>query len=203
MMKHLVLCLLAISGCAVVPDFDDPRQAPLDEDTSVSCNNMLTNGTFDGALIVWTIHPGEVLIDERTLPSGHPYHAWSGDYFVWLGGRMSAMQSVSQPIAVPRTNTLRLDGWYALEAERVTGVEDTFKIEIVDEANTVLATAKTFTNVDAAQSTGLLWNPLHIEFPSSAFADRTVTFRIASSTDAINNTNFLFDSLELTPGSCY
>ena len=202
-MRLAALCLVA-AGCADVPDYDDPREAPLEEDEYLSCQNLLDNGAFDSSPVTWDLKPSDILIDQRQLSSDHPFSAYSGYYFAWLGGSLSATRVASQRVDVPRTNALKLVGKHFIAAVTTTGhVEDTLKIEIVDDAGKVLATVVSFSNLDSVPSTAsFAWKDLRTDIASQAFAGKSVTLRITSVTDSANNTNFLFDSLQLTPGGC-
>jgi hypothetical protein len=193
-------------GCADVPDYDDPRSVPLEEDDYVSCEDLLENGDFDYSPLTWDLRPSDILIDERELPTDHPFSASSGNYFAWFGGSNGAITKIaSQQVDVPRVNTLKLSGRYFVAAVTTAGrVEDTVKVELIDVSNNaVLATPASFTNLNSvAESAPFAWADLRVEIPSQAFAGKTVIFRITSVNDAANNTNFLFDSLDLKPPGC-
>jgi hypothetical protein len=200
--RLLVVCLAAVVGCADVPDYDDPRQIPLEEDDYVSCENLLENGSFDTTPLGWQLSPTDIIIDERKLPAGHPFSASSGYYFAWLGGVLGASRSASQLVAVPARNMLRLTGKYFVAAESKIRVEDTVKIEIVDGMNVVAVVS--FTNLDSVSDTApFSWVNLQKDISSQTFAGKTVGFVITSLNDSANNTNFLFDSLELKPAGCF
>jgi hypothetical protein len=205
-MRMLVLCLAGAIGCADVPDYDDPREVPLEDDPSLSCSNLLHNGNFDTTPLTWSLQPADLLIDQRNLSADHPFYAYSGYYFAWFGGSVTTATKVgSQRVDVPRTSKLRLVGKYFVAAVTTAGrVEDTVKLEIVDAAGNVLATAASFTNLDSISETATFsWKDLRVEIASQAFAGKSVAFRITSANDAANNTNLLFDSLQLVPGGCF
>jgi len=202
-LRVLAICLVGAIGCVDVPDYDDPRQVPFEGDGYVSCENLLDNGDFDSSPVGWNFNPSSLLIDERQLGSDHPFRASSGYYFAWLGGANNATRSASQRIEVPHTSSLKLVGKHFVAAETTGRVEDTLKIDIVDDTGAVLATAASFTNLDSAPDTAsFYWKDLRTDVASQTFGGKTVTFRITAVTDFANNTNFLFDTLQLKPAEC-
>jgi len=203
-MRMLVVCCAGVVACADVPDYDDPRQVPAEGDDYISCSNLLANGAFDTSPVGWTLNPADLIKDERQLPADHPFHAASGDYFAWLGGAYSKTMVAYQRIAVPNTPKLRLTGKHFVAAVTTTGVmEDTVKLEIVDDAGKQLAAIAAFSNLDSVPETATFgWKDLRTDITSQAFAGKPVVFRITSVNDAANNTNFLFDSLSVVPGGC-
>jgi len=206
MSRLLALCLAGLVACANVPDYDDPRLIPDDDGGGdvVTCTNLLVNGAFDTTPVGWTFNPGDIVKDERQLPTDHPFYASSGDYFAWFGGSYNQTKIASQKITVPNTAKLKLTGKYFVAAVTTAGnMEDTVKLEIVDDAGKLLTFVTGFSNLDSVSETAtFLWKDLHTEIPSQPFATKAVTFRITSVNDAMNNTNFLFDSLELKPTGC-
>ena len=199
--RVLVICLAAV-GCADVPDYDDPRQVPTEEDDYVSCENLLDNGSFDTTPLAWQLSSSDIVIDDRKLPADHPFSASSGYYFAWFGGVLGATRSASQLVTVPARNMLKLSGKYFVAAETRTRVEDTVKIEIVDGMNVIGVVS--FTNLDSgSDSAPFTWINLQKDIASQAFAGKTVGVKITSVNDSANNTNFLFDSLELKPAGCF
>jgi hypothetical protein len=192
------------AGCADVPDYDDPRDVPLENEGYVSCDNLLANGNFDSTPVGWNLSTTELLIDERQLSAGHPFSASSGYYFAWLGGANSATRSASQRIQVPHTSALTLVGEHFVAAETTSGrIEDTLRIEIVSDTGAILATVASLSNLDSiADGASFYWKDLRSQIASSSFAGKSVTFRITAVTDGAYNTNFLFDTLELKPADC-
>lgn len=202
-LRVLALCSIGAIGCVDVPDYDDPRQVPFEDDGYVSCDNLLDNGDFDSSPVTWSFSTSELLIDERQLGSDHPFSASSGYYFAWLGGANNATRSASQRIQVPQTGSLDLVGKHFVAAETTSRVEDTLKIEIVSDTGAVLTTVASLTNLDSAPDTASFsWKDLRTTVASQAFAGTTVTFRITAVTDSAYNTNFLFDTLQLKPADC-
>jgi hypothetical protein len=205
-LRMLAVCAVTAVGCADVADYDDPRQVPLEDDEYVSCTNLLRNGDFDYSPVAWQFQPADILTDERQLPSDHPFSASSGYYFAWLGGSNTAItKTASQFIDVPRVSTLKLSGKFFVAAVTTAGrVEDTVKLEILDvTGGRVLATVASFTNLNSIpDGVSFSWTDLRADLPSQLFSGTRVIFRITSVNDAANNTNFLFDSLELKPPGC-
>lgn len=201
--RVLAICLVGLVACADVPDYDDPRQVPVEGDY-ISCENLLGNGNFDSSPLMWSLSGGDVVQDERQLSSDHPFRADSGYYFAWFGGTQSQTRSASQRFAVPNTPRLKLTGKHFIAAVTTAGVmEDTVKLEIVDDGGRVIAAIAAFSNLDSIPETASFsWKELVTEFTSQPFAGKSVVFRIVSVTDAANNTNFLFDSLQLRPSGC-
>ena len=203
-LRVFAVCLVGAVGCVDVPDYDDPREVPLENEGYVSCANLLANGNFDATPVGWSFSTTETLIDERQLGTDHPFSASSGYYFAWLGGANNATRTASQRIQVPQTTTLELVGEHFVAAETTSGrVEDTLKIEILSDTGAVLTTVASFSNLDsAADDAPFYWKDLRKSIASPSLAGKTVTFRITAITDSAYNTNFLFDSLELKPADC-
>ncbi len=201
-----VCAAIALVSCTDLPDVDDPRDFAL-EDLPVSCADLLDDGNFDRGGAAWEVNASDIITDDTELPPETVIQAHSGSHFAWLGGVPSATRKLSQRVdTVPGARALKLKGKYFVATESVTRVEDTLVIEIVDAATSrILATPMSLSNVNPTHpgnSSAFSWVDLSLEI-SVDNSTPAFVLRFTSVNDAVNNTNFMFDSMTLKPSSCF
>jgi hypothetical protein len=199
MLRITSILAIALAGCAELAEQDDPRL--VESDDTPSCGSLLANGSFDGGTTPWLAKPADIITDDRDLPAELSAH--SGDFFAWLGGLPSATRSIAQKVTVPASVTmLRLEGKIFVATESPSGVaKDTLQVQLLDGADAVLVTPKSFSNIDEtlAGSERIVWTDFRVVF---AKPERFASLRLLSMNDDANNTNFFFDTLSLEPANC-
>ncbi len=193
---------VAGAGCTDLPDFDDPRAHEAGEAVE-NCDDLLINGDFDDGAMGWQTNADNIIFDADQVEQ---VYAYSGRYFAWLGGVLSATRNLSQDFQVPAgAASLRLEGKYSVASETESGpVEDTFKIELSNNAGMVVSTPLMLSNTTwTIRSDGVFqWDDLAVTINTQAVAGQRAKLRLVSVTDFQNNTNFMFDSLSLRSSAC-
>ena len=196
---------------AAVPKVDATPTAPdaapvITPDAQVGCTVMqlplLANGAFDDSPL------GVSWIDDAQDPN-FPIISVSPSGLVpdtepnlsWFGGADDAQDHLLQNVMIPAgTTSLVLSGSYLIgTAEDPSGIFDVADIRFTDAAGsgTVLEPLAAFDNTDSNTD----WTPFTVT-SASTFAGQMIRFEIDSATDSSNNTNFFFDTLQLTATVC-
>ena len=177
---------------------------------------LLTNPVFDLTPqgVGWTEQPIQGI-------TGGPYPiitadgltAHSSPYKAWLGGASgsdvtpaagSVTDVLYQNITVPAgTTQLVLTGFYVVgTTETTTTVAyDHGYVDLIQTNGTPIENAMSLTNLSSAQTPGGAWTPLSKTFATN-LSGMTVRFRITTTNDVTNLTNFFFDTLSLTATHC-
>ena len=184
-----------------------PDAAPvITPDASGACVVMqlpiLANGAFDDSPlgVSWiddAQDPNFPIIEvspSGLVPDSEPNLAW-------LGGADDAQDHLLQNVTIPAgTTSLVLTGAYLIgSVEDPSQAFDFAAIRFTDAAGTgtVLEPLASFDNTDENND----WTSLNVT-SAATFAGQTIRFEIDSATDDSNNTNFFFDTLQLTATVC-
>lgn len=155
---------------------------------------LLTNGNFDSGHVAWVEDDG----GSGYFPIVHGAKAGivpqSGAYMVWLGGLLDVTTSLYQDVAIPAGSTgLQLAGYRLIGSEEFGGSFDFAWIRILNTNGVLLETLFEWDNTDTNTS----W--LHFAAtPSGNYAGQTIRLQLIATCDDSYNTNFFFDTLELT-----
>lgn len=148
-------------------------------------NPGFENGSSNPA--PWTATSG--VIDNSTSEAAH-----SGSWKAWLCGYGSThTDSLAQTVTIPSNATAAtLSFWLHIDtAETGTSALDTFKVQLRDTSNNVLATLATFSNLNANSGyTQVSYNVL-------AYAGKTVQVYLLGNENASNQTSFVVDDVAL------
>jgi hypothetical protein len=199
---RILFAVCAVAGCTDLPDYDDPRGHAAE--TVDPCDELLVNGDFDDGPVGWQANPGDVIYDDAEISP--TIYAHSGSHFVWLGGSYSVTRSLSQELQIPANTTrLTLEAKYIVAAEAENGpVEDTFKLELLDNSGRLVSTPLMLTNTTWTLTADdpFQWSDLDVTINTDTTAGQRAVLRMVSVNDSQNNTNFLFDSLRLRSSAC-
>ncbi len=148
--------------------------------------NLLLNSGFErGAQI--RREEGAVI----TQAAGQPAHGPKGSWKAWLGTASS--QSLYQQVTVPSVATsATLSFWLRVDTApaKLITVEDTLKVQLRDQANNVLTTLATYSNVNKAGYTMKT-------FDVTAYKGQTVRVHFQATANGQNPTAFVLDDVAL------
>ncbi|MFE0459556.1 glycosyl hydrolase family 8 [Kitasatospora sp. NPDC058965] len=156
---------------------------------------LLGNAGFEGSSASpWTQASTLGFQPITTATSAEPAHG--GTHLAWFDGNGSAdTDSIAQTVTVPAGCTATLGYWLHVDTTENTSTAkpDTFKLQVLNSAGTVLATPATFSNLDHA--TGYVQKTADL----SAYAGQTVTLKFTGTeTDANGGTtDFVVDDTAL------
>ena len=156
---------------------------------------LLVNGDFESNMTGWH----EIQFDSELISSQVPQ---AGTYGAWLGSyAQTATDELYQDIAVPAgTTSLVLTGYslvYTKEAT-TTNAYDRAYVSLATTTETTLETALTVTNLGATAA----YVPFTHSFAVAAVAGASARFKLNSSSNASNYTNFFFDTFSLKATHC-
>ena len=157
--------------------------------SSATTQNLIVNGGFEtGAASPWTMTAG--VLNNSTSEPAHTgaWDAWHDGY-----GTTHTDSSV-QTVTIPSTATsANLVFWLHIDTAETTTTTafDTFQVQVLNSANTVLATLGTFSNLNKAagyqQHTFSVLN----------FKGQTVKIRFLGTEDSSLQTSFVLDDVAL------
>jgi exo-1,4-beta-D-glucosaminidase len=156
---------------------------------------LLGNPGFEGSSAApWTQSSTLGFNPITQAGSGEPAH--SGSHIGWFNGNSSKdTDTVSQTVSIPSGCTASLSYWLHIDSTEntTTATPDTFKVQILNSAGTVLATVGSFSNLNA--SSGYAQHSADL----SAFAGQTVTIKFTGTENDTNGgtTNFTLDDTAL------
>jgi hypothetical protein len=149
---------------------------------------LLGNPGFEtGSASPWATSSGVV-----SNSSSEPPH--SGSYDAWLDGYGSAhTDTLSQPVTLPSGCTnYSLSYWLHVDtAEPTTTAYDTLTVQVLNGSGSVLATAASYSNKDAAS--GYVQHSADL----SAYAGQTITVKFTGAEDSVKQTSFVLDDIAL------
>lgn len=151
-------------------------------------SELIGNGGFEAGNTVWTASAS--VIDSSTTQAAH-----TGSWKAWLDGYGAAhtdsvLQTVSIPAAAPSAT---LTFWLKVVSSETTTTTayDTLKLQVRNGSGSVLATLKTYSNLDKGSSYVLR------SFDLSAYKGQTVQIYFVGVEDASSSTSFLIDDVSL------
>ncbi|MEO7251240.1 MAG: Ig-like domain-containing protein, partial [Arenimonas sp.] len=149
---------------------------------------LIGNGGFESGNTVWTASSG--VIDNGTTQA-----ARTGSWKAWLDGYGSAhtdtlLQTVSIPAAA---STATLNFWLKVVSSETstTSALDTLKLQVRNSSGAVLATLKTYSNLDKGSSY------VQRSFDLSAYKGQTIQVYFIGVENASVTTSFLIDDVSL------
>ncbi|HWZ43421.1 MAG TPA: hypothetical protein VNW97_08075, partial [Candidatus Saccharimonadales bacterium] len=157
--------------------------------SSANAQNLIVNGGFEtGTATPWTLTAGVL-----NNSSSEPPH--SGSFDAWLDGfGTTHTDTATQTVSIPSTATsANLTFWLHIDTAETTTTTafDTFKIQVLNSSNTVLATLGTFSNLNHA--TGYQQHT----FSLLNFKGQTVQIQFIGTEDASLQTSFVIDDIAL------
>jgi hypothetical protein len=151
-------------------------------------SELIVNGGFESGNTVWTASTS--VIDNGTGQASH-----AGSWKAWLNGYGSAhtdtlLQTVSIPSAA---SSATLTFWLKVLSDdtSTTTAYDTLKLQVRNSSGTVLATLKTYSNLDKGTSYA------QRSFDLSAYKGQTVQIYFIGVENATLATSFLVDDVSL------
>ena len=152
---------------------------------------LLNTGFESGVATPWTLTSG-VLCSNATC-AGQTAHA--GTWFAWLNGYGSThTDSATQTVAITAGKASATLAFYLHIDTKETGstAYDTLKVQVLNSANTVLATLATYSNANAAAGYALK------SFNLNAYIGQTVKIKFTGTEDVSLATSFVLDDVTLT-----
>ncbi|MGZ4875945.1 MAG: hypothetical protein ACXV5R_12295 [Candidatus Angelobacter sp.] len=151
--------------------------------------NLIVNGGFEtGTATPWTMTAG-VLNNSASEP------AHTGSWDAWHNGYGTTHTDSSvQTVTIPSTaTTANLVFWLHIDTAETTTTTafDTFKVQVLNSANTVLATLGTFSNLNKAAG-----YQQH-SFSVISFKGQTIKIKFLGTEDASLQTSFVLDDVAL------
>ncbi|HEV7522733.1 MAG TPA: hypothetical protein VGP89_16640 [Candidatus Angelobacter sp.] len=157
--------------------------------SSSAAQNLIVNGGFEtGTASPWTMTAG-VLNNSASEP------AHTGAWDAWHNGYGTTHTDSSvQTVTIPSTaTTANLVFWLHIDTAETTTTTafDTFQVQVLNSANTVLATLGTFSNLNKAAG-----YQSHT-FSVLSFKGQTVKIRFIGTEDSSLQTSFVLDDVAL------
>jgi hypothetical protein len=157
--------------------------------SSATSQNLIVNGGFEtGTATPWTMTAG-VLNNSASEP------AHTGAWDAWHNGYGTTHTDSSvQTVTIPSTaTTANLVFWLHIDTAETTTTTafDTFQVQVLNSANTVLATLGTFSNLNKAAG-----YQSHT-FSVLSFKGQTVKIRFLGTEDSSLQTSFVLDDVAL------
>lgn len=151
--------------------------------------NLIVNGGFEtGTATPWTMTAG-VLNNSASEP------AHTGSWDAWHNGYGTTHTDSSvQTVTIPSTaTTANLVFWLHIDTAETTTTTafDTFKVQVLNSSNTVLATLGTFSNLNKAAGYS------QKSFSVLSFKGQTVKIRFLGTEDSSLQTSFVIDDVAL------
>jgi hypothetical protein len=169
----------------------------VDAGCTLTTTNLLQNPGFDMGATVWTQTPSTIITTTANLPMIPPQ---SGGYAAWLGGDLSATDTLYQPVTIPATTvSLHVKGYRWLTTQELDSGYDVLTIETRSSGGTKLDTLDQLSPTKDTQDTD--WVAFDYAVPTT-HAAQTIQLALISKTDATFNTNFFIDSLEVDATYC-
>ena len=168
---------------------------------------LLTNPAFDLTPVGtgWTQTPIDPsyppITSDGFMPQSAPYKAWMGGFAGSDIGASSATDEIHEDVAIPAgTTKLVLTGYYTVGTNENPNdaVYDTASVDLIQTNGTPIENALQLSNLT---NTGATYAQFTYTFTSN-LAGQTVRFRITSTNNANNLTNFFFDTLSLQATVC-
>ncbi|HLW54658.1 MAG TPA: hypothetical protein VKW06_17610 [Candidatus Angelobacter sp.] len=158
--------------------------------SSAAAQQLIGNPGFENGTNTapWTLTAGVI-----NNSSAEPPH--SGSWDAWLDGYGTThTDTATQQVSIPSTiTTATLSFWLHIDTAETTTTTafDTLQIQVLNTANTVLATLGTFSNLNHAAG-----YQQH-SFDMSSFKGQTVKIRFLGSEDVSLQTSFVIDDVAL------
>jgi hypothetical protein len=157
--------------------------------TAGGTTNLIVNGGFEAA----TASPWVLTAGVLNTSASEPPH--SGVKDAWLDGYgTSHTDTADQTVTIPSTATsATLTFWLHIDTAETTTTTafDTFKIQVLNSSNTVLATLGTFSNLNKAAGYS------QKSFSVLSFKGQTVKIRFIGTEDTSLQTSFVIDDVAL------
>ena len=155
-----------------------------------TAQQLLGNPGFESGATIWTQTAGVI---GQYGSSGEPTH--SGTWDAWLDGYGTThTDTLYQQITIPSTATTATLSFYLhidTAETTTTTAYDTFKVQIRNSSNTVLATLATYSNLNHASGYSLK------SFNVSAYVGQTIRVYFVGSEDSSLQTSFVVDDTAL------
>ena len=180
---------------AVTPTADTAYTATFTPSTSTcSAAQLLTNPGFESNGTGWTQASTLGFSPITKATSAEPSHA--GSYVAWFDGNGSKdTDSITQKVTIPAGCTATLSYWLHVDTTEntTTAKPDTFTVQVLNSAGTVLGTVGSFSNLNKAS--GYTQHTADL----SAYAGQTVSLRFTGTeTDTSGGTtDFVLDDTGL------
>ena len=165
-----------------------PYTLTLTYSTAAPISELIGNGGFESGNTVWTASSG-------VIDNGTGQAARTGSWKAWLNGYGSAhtdtlLQTVSVPAAA---SSATLSFWLKVVSAETstTTAYDTLKLQVRNSSGTVLATLKTYSNLDKGSSY------IQRSFDLSAYKGQTIQVYFVGVEGASVATSFLIDDVSL------
>ncbi|MEY9895244.1 glucose/arabinose dehydrogenase/PKD repeat protein [Catenulispora sp. MAP5-51] len=183
---------------AVTPTTDTTYTATFTPSTSTCTSaQLLANPGFESGATGWTQSSTLGFSPITKATSAEPAHA--GSYVAWFDGNGSKdADSITQAVAIPAGCTATLAYYLHVDTTEntTTAKPDTFTVQALNSAGTVLGTVGTFSNLNKASGYARHTADL------SAYAGQSIKLKFTGTeTDADGGTtNFVLDDTSLTTG---
>src|SRR5882672_8781757 len=158
---------------------------------------LIVNGGFEtGTASGWSVSGGADVYSNGGL-------AYSGTYYLWLGGAFSEVDAAYQTITIPGSATVAtLSFYYNIYSDETTAaVHDTFFATIRNTSGGVLATVGNWSNLNQDPAPG---NPYYHQktFNLLPYKGQTIRISFNSTNDSTLVTSFFIDnvSVQVTAG---
>lgn len=128
----------------------------------------------------------------HTSGSGHTSHA--GTWLAWMNGYGSTeTDTIYQQAAIPAGATATLTFWLRITTSETTTTaqNDKLQVQVLNTANSVLATLATYSNLNASSSYA------QKSIDVSAYAGQTIRIKFTASENSSLATSFLVDDVSL------
>jgi hypothetical protein len=149
---------------------------------------LIVNGGFESGSSPWTLTAGVL-----NSSASEPPH--SGSFDAWLDGYGTThTDSATQTVTIPSTATsATLTFWLHIDtAETTTTTQfDKLQVQVLNSANTVLATLGTFSNLNKAAGYS------QKSFSVLSFKGQTIKIRFLGTEDSSLQTSFVIDDVAL------
>jgi hypothetical protein len=151
--------------------------------------NLIVNGGFEASTAApWVLTTGVLNTSASEPPHGGVKDAWLDGYGT------THTDTADQTVTIPSTATsATLTFWLHIDTAETTTTTafDTFKIQVLNSSNTVLATLGTFSNLNKAAGYS------QKSFSVLSFKGQTVKIRFIGTEDSSLQTSFVIDDVAL------
>src|SRR6266581_4253195 len=165
--------------------------------TAWAQTELMVNGGFESSTSSgWSVSGGADVYSDFGL-------AYSGTYYLWLGGIISEVDAAYQTVTIPGSATVAtLSFYYNIASDEVDPVAyDTFSATIRNTSGAVLATVGNWSNLNQDPNLG---NPYYHQrtFNLLPYKGQTIRISFNSTNDSTLVTSFLVDnvSVQVTAG---
>ncbi|PYC71466.1 glycoside hydrolase [Streptomyces tateyamensis] len=188
---------ITVTGTAASGSHSTSYTLTVSSSTGGGCTaaQLLVNPGFEGSSATpWTQTSTLGFQPITASTSAEPAHA--GTHIAWFDGNATAdTDSIAQTVTIPAGCTATLTYWLHVDTTEntTTAKPDTFKVQVLNTAGTVLATPGSFSNLN--HNTGYAQQTSDL----SAYAGQTVTLKFTGTETDTNGgtTNFVIDDTAL------